>query len=88
MKIRTQSSGMMSPFEHVNCPPRSEFGLLAHMVGPFGEVVGLTAGLVVGVIGVVFGFVVETVIGVVVGLTVGLVVEVIGLVFVFVVEIE
>ena len=59
MKIRTQSSGMMSPFEHVNCPPRSEFGLLAHMVGPFGVVVELTVGLVVEVIGLVFVFVVE-----------------------------
>ena len=59
MKIRTQSSGMMSPFEHVNCPPRSEFGLLAHMVGPLGVVVGLTVGLVVEVIGLVFVFVVE-----------------------------
>ena len=48
MKIRTQSSGMMSPFEHVNCPPRSEFGLLAHMVGHFGVMVGLTVGLVPG----------------------------------------
>ena len=59
MEILTQSSGIMSPFEHVNCPPRSEFGLLAHMVGPFGVVVGLTVGLVVEVIGLVFVFVVE-----------------------------
>ena len=87
MKIRTQSSGMMSPFEHVNCPPRSEFGLLAHMVGLFGVVVGLTVGLAFEVIGVAFGFEVEIAIGVVVGLTVGLVVEVIGVVFGFVVEI-
>ena len=50
---------MMSPFEHVNRPFSSEFGLLAHMVGPFGEVVGLTVGLVVEVIGLVFVFVVE-----------------------------
>ena len=48
MKIRTQSSGMMSPFEHVNCPPKSEFVLLAHIVGPFGVVVGVTVGLVPG----------------------------------------
>ena len=59
MKIRTQSSGMMEPSEHVNCPSISEFGLLAHMVGPFGVVVGLTVGLVVEVIGLVFVFVVE-----------------------------
>ena len=59
MKIRTQSSGMMSPFEHVNCPPRSEFGLLAHIVGLFGVVFELTVGLVVEVIGLVFVFVVE-----------------------------
>ena len=39
---------MMSPFEHVNCPPRSEFGLLAHMVGLFDVVVGLTVGLMTG----------------------------------------
>ena len=84
MKIRTQSSGMMEPSKHVNCPSISEFGLLAHMVGLFGVVVGLTVELVVEVIGVVFGFLVKLV----VGLTVGLVVEVIGLVFVFVVEIE
>ena len=63
MKTRTQSSGIMSPFEHVNCPPRSEFSLLAHMVGLFGVVVGLTVGLMVVVIGVVIGFVVVMAIG-------------------------
>ena len=73
MKIRTQTSGMMRPSEHVNCPSSSEFVLLAHMVGLFGVVVGLTVGLVVEVIGVVFEFLVKLV----VGLTVGLVVEVI-----------
>ena len=41
---------MMRPSEHVNCPFSSEFVLLAHMVGLFGVVVGLTVGLVVEVI--------------------------------------
>ena len=63
MNIQTQTSGMMRPSEHVNCPSSSEFVLLAHMVGLFGVVVGLTVGLVVEVIGVVFGFVVVMAIG-------------------------
>ena len=41
---------MMQPSEHVNCPSSSEFVLLAHMVGLFGVVVGVTVGLVVEVI--------------------------------------
>ena len=74
MKIRTQSSGIMRPSEHVNCPSSSEFGLLAHRVGLFGVVFELTVGLVVEVIEVVIGFVVEMVVGVVVGLVVKVVI--------------